>query len=175
VSCISGDYTVMGVASAVGARVVSGEGITANLDTDLALKFRLVEQELADGRDLVVLHLKGADIAGHDRRPDLKVDFLERIDRELGPFLAKHPTGLRLAVAADHATPSRSWVITAPIRFRSCSGEKVSSPLGAPSTSAAPLDGCSASAAPFPRAVGERQSLSRQTSVFSGRFHNHCG
>ena len=106
VSCISGDYTVLGVASAVGARLVSGQGITANLDTDLALKFRLAEQELADGRDLVVLHLKGADIAGHDRRPDLKVDFLERIDRELEPFLAKHPTGLRIAVAADHATLS---------------------------------------------------------------------
>ncbi len=106
VSCISGDYTVLGVASAVGARVISGPGITANLDTDVALKFRLAEQELTDHRDLVVLHLKGADIAGHDRRPDLKVEFLERIDRELEAFLARHPSGLRIAVAADHATLS---------------------------------------------------------------------
>jgi 2,3-bisphosphoglycerate-independent phosphoglycerate mutase len=105
VSCISGDYTVLGVARAVGARVVSGPGITANLDTDVALKFRLAEKELAD-RDLVVLHLKGADIAGHDRRPDLKVEFLERIDRELERFLVRHPNGLRIAVAADHATLS---------------------------------------------------------------------
>jgi 2,3-bisphosphoglycerate-independent phosphoglycerate mutase len=105
VSCISGDYTVLGVARAVGARVVSGPGITANLDTDLALKFRLAEKELSD-RDLVVLHLKGADIAGHDRRPDLKVEFLERLDRELDRFLARHRDGLRIAVAADHATLS---------------------------------------------------------------------
>jgi 2,3-bisphosphoglycerate-independent phosphoglycerate mutase len=105
VSCVSGDFTVLGVARAVGARTVSEPGITANLDTDLALKFRLAERELAEC-DLVVLHLKGADIAGHDRRPDLKVDFLERIDRELESFLAKHPSGLRVAVAADHATLS---------------------------------------------------------------------
>jgi 2,3-bisphosphoglycerate-independent phosphoglycerate mutase len=105
VSCISGDFTVLGVASAVGARVISGDGITANLDTDVGLKFRLAASELRD-RDLVVLHLKGADIAAHDRRPDLKMEFLERIDRELGAFLADRPTGFRVAVAADHATLS---------------------------------------------------------------------
>ena len=105
VSCISGDFTVLGVAGAVGARVVTGDGITANLDTDLALKFRLAARELAE-RDLVVLHLKGADIAAHDRRPDLKVDFLERLDRELATFLAGYTSPLRIAIAADHATLS---------------------------------------------------------------------
>jgi 2,3-bisphosphoglycerate-independent phosphoglycerate mutase len=105
VSVISGDFTVLGVGAAVGARTISGEGITANLDTDLGLKFRLAERELGE-RDLVVLHLKGADIAAHDRRPDLKVEFLERIDRELAAFLARHQSPLRIAVAADHATLS---------------------------------------------------------------------
>jgi 2,3-bisphosphoglycerate-independent phosphoglycerate mutase len=105
VSCISGDYTVLGVASAVGARVLSGDGITANLDTDLPLKFRLAASELRE-HDLVVLHLKGADIAAHDRRPDLKMEFLERIDRELEAFLDGRAGGLRIAVAADHATLS---------------------------------------------------------------------
>ena len=105
VSCVSGDFTVLGVARAVGARVLSGDGITANLDTDLELKFRLAENELRD-RDLVVLHLKGADIAAHDRRPDLKRDFLERIDRELAHFLESRSTPLRVAIAADHVTLS---------------------------------------------------------------------
>jgi 2,3-bisphosphoglycerate-independent phosphoglycerate mutase len=114
VSCISGDYTVLGVASAVGARVVSGSGITANLDTNLRLKFELAQSEL-ENRDLVVLHVKGADIAAHDRRPDLKKEFLERIDRELERFLTLRSAGrgagaaaagLRVAVAADHATLS---------------------------------------------------------------------
>ncbi|HVR30207.1 MAG TPA: hypothetical protein VMS86_11825 [Thermoanaerobaculia bacterium] len=105
VSCISGDCTVLGVASAVGARVLSGPGITANLDTDLRLKFELAASELAE-RDLVVLHLKGADIAAHDRRPDLKKEFLERIDGELERFLERRSSGFRIAVAADHATLS---------------------------------------------------------------------
>jgi 2,3-bisphosphoglycerate-independent phosphoglycerate mutase len=105
VTCISGDYTVLGVASAVGARVVSENGITANLDTDLELKFRLAGSELRE-RDLVVVHLKGADIAAHDRRPDLKMEFLERIDQQLAVFLGERSSGLRVAVAADHATLS---------------------------------------------------------------------
>lgn len=104
-SCIGGDYTVLGVASAVGARTLSGDKITANLDTDVRLKFRLALGEL-DHHDLVVVHLKGADIAAHDRRPDQKKEFLERIDHELAWLLERRSQGLRVAVAADHATLS---------------------------------------------------------------------
>ena len=57
----------------------------------------------------MVLHVKGADIAAHDRRPDLKLEFLERLDRLLGELIeatASHGAPLRVAVAADHATLS---------------------------------------------------------------------
>jgi 2,3-bisphosphoglycerate-independent phosphoglycerate mutase len=107
VSCISGDHTVLGLANWLGARPVHGPGMTANLDTDVSAKFAAAADELLQ-RDLVVLHLKGADIAAHDRRPDLKVDFLERVDRELGALLAAFTGPLRLAVASDHATFSEA-------------------------------------------------------------------
>ena len=77
--------------------------MTANLDSDLGLKFRLAREEL-DRRDLVVVHVKGADIAAHDRRPERKVDFLERVDRELGRLLDQLGEPIRVAIAADHAT-----------------------------------------------------------------------
>ncbi len=107
VSCISGDRTLLGLASWLQARPISEESMTANLDTDLRAKFSAALEELAL-RDLVVVHVKGADIAAHDRRPDLKVAFLERVDAELGLLLKEHPSPIRVAVAADHATLSET-------------------------------------------------------------------
>jgi 2,3-bisphosphoglycerate-independent phosphoglycerate mutase len=107
VVCIGGDRTVSGLASLVGAEIVTDpKRMTANLDTDLRYKFETVRRELAKN-DLVLLHIKGADIASHDRRPDLKVEFLERLDKELGRFLERRKKEpLRIAVASDHATLS---------------------------------------------------------------------
>ena len=106
-SCISGDRTVLGLASWLGAETVQREGMTANLDTDLRAKFDAASRAL-ERDDLVVVHLKGADIAAHDQRPDLKVAFLERVDEALGEMLAAHREPLRLAVGSDHATLSES-------------------------------------------------------------------
>ncbi len=106
-TCISGDLTVLGLAELLGATTVSRDNMTANLDTDLGAKFDAVATAL-ERSDLVIVHVKGADIAAHDQRPDLKVGFLERVDAALGEFLAGHSNELRVAVAADHATLSES-------------------------------------------------------------------
>ena len=105
--CIGGDRTVLGLARWAGARTVTGPEMTANLDTDLARKFDVAHQELRRS-DLVILHLKGADIAAHDQRPDLKVSFLEAVDQQLASLLSGVTGPLRVAVASDHATLSES-------------------------------------------------------------------
>ncbi len=104
-ACIGGDRTVMGIASALGASVIRRRGMTANVDTDLSLKFDCALEALEE-HDLVMVHVKGADIAAHDRRPDLKVAFLERLDRELKALLDRLDRPVRVAVTADHATLS---------------------------------------------------------------------
>ncbi|MDY7093645.1 MAG: 2,3-bisphosphoglycerate-independent phosphoglycerate mutase [Acidobacteriota bacterium] len=106
-ACISGDQTLLGLASWLGAKPITGPEMTANLDTDLGAKFAAVAEQL-ERADLVILHLKGADIAAHDRRPELKVGFLEALDEELGKLLDSQEKPLRVAVAADHATLSES-------------------------------------------------------------------
>lgn len=106
-ACIGGDRTVLGLASWLGAEIVTGEKMTANLDTDLDAKFGAALEALKRN-DLVIVHVKGADIAAHDQRPDLKVSFLEKVDRTLGDLLDHHPEPLRVAVASDHATLSES-------------------------------------------------------------------
>jgi 2,3-bisphosphoglycerate-independent phosphoglycerate mutase len=105
--CISGDRTILGLASWLGASTISSPEMTANLDTDLRAKFSAAEEAMGRN-DLVVVHVKGADIAAHDRRPDLKAEYLENVDTELGRFLDAHKGPLRVAVASDHATLSES-------------------------------------------------------------------
>jgi 2,3-bisphosphoglycerate-independent phosphoglycerate mutase len=104
-ACVSGDRTVLGLAGCLGGTTITGEAMTANLDSDLAGKFAAAREALGQ-HDLVVLHLKGADIAAHDRRPDLKLEFLERVDRQLGELIERWGAPLRIAVATDHATVS---------------------------------------------------------------------
>lgn len=107
ISCISGDRTILGLARWIGGSIVTRKTMTANLDTDLHRKFELAE-EAQRRNDLVVLHLKGADIAAHDQRPDLKVGYLERVDEELGRLLERLQPSTRIVIASDHATLSES-------------------------------------------------------------------
>ncbi len=108
VACISGDSTVIGLARWLGAETLCSPSMTANLDTDLDAKMSAAMKALEQG-DLTILHVKGADIAAHDRRPDLKVGFLERLDGALGKLLAAYEGRLlRVGIASDHATLSES-------------------------------------------------------------------
>jgi 2,3-bisphosphoglycerate-independent phosphoglycerate mutase len=81
-------------------------GVTGNLDTDVDAKFSAAAQ-LLEQREFVAIHIKGTDIAAHDRRPLEKRDFISRIDAALGRFLRDNPAvteGLRVVVSADHGT-----------------------------------------------------------------------
>ena len=62
-----------------------------------------------DDRDLFVLHVEATDEAGHQGRADIKVDALERWDRDIiGPIVdALDAAGepYRILLLPDHATP----------------------------------------------------------------------
>ena len=67
--------------------------------------------DLLSQREFVAIHIKGTDIAAHDKRPLEKRDFISRIDAALGRFLQEQPEvsqGLRIVVSADHGTSSIS-------------------------------------------------------------------
>jgi 2,3-bisphosphoglycerate-independent phosphoglycerate mutase len=106
-TCIAGDRTVLGIAALLGARALIEEGMTGNLDTDLEAKFRAAATALATS-DLVVVHIKGADIASHDLQPKAKVELIERLDAALGRLLESFSGRLRVAVTCDHATLSET-------------------------------------------------------------------
>ena len=104
--CITGDDTISGIARVTGLKVCKTKEMTANLDTNLTEKFK-VAGNMLDKHGLVVLHIKGCDIAAHNKEPVKKKDLLQKIDSELGKFLKKRTEKLRLAITADHSTWSK--------------------------------------------------------------------
>ncbi len=102
--------TALGVARVVGMQGATPPGATGNLDTDLDAKFGAAA-ELLEDRHFVAIHIKGTDIAAHDRRPPEKRDFISAIDAALGRLLTANSDlvdDLRVIVSADHGTSSIS-------------------------------------------------------------------
>jgi 2,3-bisphosphoglycerate-independent phosphoglycerate mutase len=99
---------VQGLGVLTGLDVVDVPGATAGFDNDYGAQARACLESLAD-RDLFLLHVEATDEAGHQGRADVKVDALERWDRDvIGPVTgALDAAGerFRLLLLPDHATP----------------------------------------------------------------------
>jgi 2,3-bisphosphoglycerate-independent phosphoglycerate mutase len=59
---------------------------------------------------LAFVHIKAPDICAHDRKPEAKRDFLERLDKAIAPLLQQP---IAVALSADHTTDSNSGLHTA--------------------------------------------------------------
>jgi 2,3-bisphosphoglycerate-independent phosphoglycerate mutase len=99
---------VRGLGVLTGLDVVDVPGATAGFDNDYAAQRDACLASL-DDRDLFVLHVEATDEAGHQGRADVKVDALERWDREIiGPIvdaLDAARVHYRVLLLPDHATP----------------------------------------------------------------------
>ncbi len=109
VAVVTAEDTVVGLASLLGFDVVTDERFTALPDTDIEFKL-LRGLKALDDHDVVIIHLKGADIAAHDRNPLLKRDFIERFDQALSRVVDE--PGLIIALASDHGTDSATGAHT---------------------------------------------------------------
>jgi len=100
-SCVAAAALVKGVCRMIGMDVREVTGATGGLDTDLDAKRKAVLKELKN-HDLVVLHVKGFDEAGHDGDFNGKIKLLERLDKTVGQL--KNRVDL-VALVIDHTTP----------------------------------------------------------------------
>lgn len=108
VACVSADHTVLGIARLCGMKPIQNRRMTGNLDTDFESK-AIAALGALENCDLVYLHVKGADIAAHDRQPELKAAFISKVDQMLGRIRSQVDRDtLLFALAADHATLSES-------------------------------------------------------------------
>ncbi len=103
---VAEEATVVGAARILGLEGEIPRGATATLDTDLDAIYGAALKAWREGYEIVYVHVKGPDIAGHDADPWGKVGIIERTDEMLGRLI--DALGLEetvFALAADHSTP----------------------------------------------------------------------
>lgn len=96
-----------GLAALSGMRVLDVPGVTGFIDTNFAGK---AAAAIAEPDGLVFLHLEAPDETSHMGRLDLKIESLERFDREIvGPIVeAALAEGAGILVSPDHPTLIRT-------------------------------------------------------------------
>ncbi len=103
---VAEEATVVGAARILGIEGEIPEGSTATLDTDLDSIYRAAMRAYDKGYEIIFIHIKGPDIAGHDNDPYGKIRIIERTDEMLGKILREIDREKTIiALAADHSTP----------------------------------------------------------------------
>lgn len=98
--CIAGGALYRGVARYVGMDLV----VLPSSEDEKILKERaLAAVKAVNDYDLVFLHVKGCDNAGHDGNFEQKKKVIESIDRNIIPIISK--SGASIIITGDHSTP----------------------------------------------------------------------
>lgn len=97
---VAGERTIIGLAHLSNFAVISKPEFTSMSNTSLESKISATLTALQD-HDLVYLHIKAPDIFSHDRDPEGKKAFLEKVDEALAPLLQED---IVIGVSADHST-----------------------------------------------------------------------
>ncbi len=98
--------TVLGIGKILGIEGEVPPGATGNLDTNIESILKSALKALDKGYEVVFIHVKGPDIAGHDRNWWGKVEIIEKIDWLVGELLKSIDLSSDLiALVADHSTP----------------------------------------------------------------------
>lgn len=103
---VAGVDLINGLGLSVGLEKADVPGATGDFDTDMRAKADRALEELAEDK-MVFLHVEATDEAGHEGDPELKVEMIERFDREIGEPVADalENREIRIALGPDHYTP----------------------------------------------------------------------
>lgn len=103
-AAVSGEATVQAIAKMAGMQTITHPGITGSYDFNGQLKASFTIELLKDN-DLVLVHVKATDLAGHDGKWDSKKSIIEQIDNMVAVIKEKTPHDTLIAITADHSTP----------------------------------------------------------------------
>lgn len=103
---VAGVDLIKGLGLSIGMEKAEVPGATGDFSTDMNAKAERALDELAEDK-LVYLHVEATDEAGHDGDPNLKVEMIERFDRNLAAPIAQALDNqqFRVALGPDHYTP----------------------------------------------------------------------
>lgn len=96
--------TVLALGKMMGMTIAKAPGMTGGMHTDYTVKAREALR-LLETHDLVFVHVKSPDLAGHDNLPEKKKECIEQADTMLAAIINGHPEPLIVAAGADHSTP----------------------------------------------------------------------
>ncbi len=103
-ACVAAASLIRGVCKVAGMALINVKGATGTPETDFMAKAEATVKAL-ETNDLVLLHVKATDVAGHDRKVGQKIELIEKIDSALGYLLSSVDLdSTYLAVTADHTT-----------------------------------------------------------------------
>lgn len=108
-ACVAASPVIKGIARVAEIDVYEVSGTTGDLKTDLRGK-TLKALEILPKYDFVILHILGCDVAAHDKKPNLKRLFIEKIDREVFKRIFEYVDFEKtlVVVCSDHPTSSKT-------------------------------------------------------------------
>ena len=105
VSVIAGDETITGIGKMCNFDYVTDESFTGGFETNYMGKAKKALEEL-ENHDLVIVHVKGTDLCGHDNEPLKKAQIIEKIDEMYSYWMSNiDKDNTYLGLIADHSTP----------------------------------------------------------------------
>jgi 2,3-bisphosphoglycerate-independent phosphoglycerate mutase len=108
-ACIAAAPVVNGIARSMEMEIIPVSGSTADFKTNLSDK-TLQALDVLKKYDFVILHIKGCDVTSHDKKPELKRLFIEKIDREVFRRILEYTDFEKtlVVVTSDHPTSSKT-------------------------------------------------------------------
>jgi len=103
-ACVAETGLIAGVAKYVGMAIVDVPEATGGLDSDLLAMGRAIINALEE-HDFVLCNVKGGDVAGHDDKPQAKVELIRKMDAMVGYLLGNLPANAYIVLTSDHSTP----------------------------------------------------------------------
>jgi len=103
-ACIGVTPIVRGICRLAGMHLIDVKGATGGLDTDYVAKVKAAVTAM-EKYDLVFLHIKAPDVAGHNGDFEKKIWTIERIDEAMEALRSVDLNTHYIALTSDHATP----------------------------------------------------------------------
>ncbi|MFX0096998.1 MAG: 2,3-bisphosphoglycerate-independent phosphoglycerate mutase [Candidatus Hodarchaeota archaeon] len=107
-ACIAALPLYRGVARLLGMSILEVEGITGYFDSNIAAKIQNSISALNE-YEFIFVHIKACDVASHDRKPEMKIKMIEKIDATLKPLIedAVEFEKAHVIITSDHSTSSQ--------------------------------------------------------------------
>jgi len=103
-ACVAETGLINGVARYVGMDIKEVPGATGGPDSNL-INMAAEIIEVLRKYDFVLCNVKGADVGGHDNKPQVKMDMIAKLDEMVGYLMSNVPENTFIVLTADHSTP----------------------------------------------------------------------